>query len=155
MECPGDLCADAHGEFGRRELEERVELKAGASSQGILDGDPSRADIAGAGEIKRQPGNGAGVLSCAEGREHRKITGGEVRAAKGDAALALKNAVGIEQAIGVDEKVGRARCEKDFGEKLLLELVVVEAIEEFQADAESQAMGRLRGSRSEPRGSTR
>ena len=91
---PLDLRSRLHGILGRRELEERVDLKAGASPQGIFDGDPARADVAGGADLQRQPGERSVVLSEPEGREQAEIAVAQVGAAVGDAALAVESRSG-------------------------------------------------------------
>ncbi len=52
-----DFGPRAHRVFRRGKLEECVDLKAGASPQRILNGDPARADVARAADFQRIAAN--------------------------------------------------------------------------------------------------
>src|SRR5690349_3057289 len=89
-----------------RKLKERVDLKACATSERVLDGHAARADVAGAAQLQRRACDGSSSLRGTQGREHAQVPIAQVGAAVRDSAMALEHALGVEQPVGVDQEVG-------------------------------------------------
>src|SRR5262245_8068545 len=95
----------AHREFGSRELEQRVDLEAGATAEGIFDGDPPGADIASGADLQRVRMDLATGLTGPEARQQAEVPIAEVGASISDSALAVELPIGIEEPIGIDEVI--------------------------------------------------
>src|SRR6185312_9189654 len=115
--------------------EQRMDLEAGTAAEGVFDGEPPGGDVAGAADLQRRPGDLASGLPGPQPRQQAEVPIAEVRASIRDTELPLELAIGIEEAIRIDQEIG-LRFAVHRREHRQLEVIVLEAVEQLEPESD-------------------